>query len=192
MLFCEGRNTEPAYFKALRRHAFPNTLVDVKIAPGVGVPMTIAKCAKECAKSQRRNKKGASFAENDSVWAVFDRDKHPRFDEAVNLCREHDIDVARSDPCFELWLVLHEQDYDKPCSCDEVQRKLEDLRPEYDRNSAKMPDCDNLMNRIEEAEQRAERQLSRRREEGCPCGNPSTTVFQLTRAIRVADEAARP
>ena len=191
MLLCEGRNTEPAYFTALRR-AFPNTLVEVEIAPGLGVPMTVSQCAIESAKSQRRNKKGASFAENDSVWAVFDRDAHPRFDEAVNLCREHGIGVARSDPCFELWLVLHERDYNKPCSCDEVQRKLEALRPEYDRNRAKMPDCDNLMNRIEEAERRAEKQLSRRREEGCPCGNPSTTVFRLTRAIREADEAARP
>lgn len=160
--------------------------------PGVGVPKAIAKFAIEYAKSRRRNKKGASFAENDSVWAVFDRDEHPHFDEVVDLCRRHEIGVARSDPCFELWLVLHEQDYDKPCDRREIQRKLEGLRPEYDRNSAKMPDCADLVNRIEEAEQRAERQLSRRWEEGCPCGNPSTTVFQLIHAFREADEAARP
>lgn len=191
MLFCEGRNTEPAYLSALKR-ASPNALVEAETFRGVGVPMTVAERAKEYAQSRRRNKRGASFAENDSVWAVFDRDKHHHFDEAVDLCRRHDIGIARSDPCFELWLVLHEQDYDKPCNHHEIQRVLGDLRPEYDRNSAKMPDCDSLMSRIEEAEQRAERQLRRRQEEGCPYGNPSTTVFRLTRAFREADRVARP
>ena len=100
--------------------------------------------------------------------------------------------MIRSDPCFELWLILHERDHDKPCTRQDVQRELECLRSEYDKRRAKTPDCTDMARRVEEAEERAEAQLRRREEESAPHGNPSTTVFLLTRAIRSADENARP
>ena len=179
VLFCEGARTEPAYFEAIKR-ARSGTLIAVEIVPAAGVPMTIAKTAIAVAKPRRRKE---SFEEGDQVWAVFDRDAHPRFEEAVRLCEQHGVKVARSDPCFELWLILHERVYDRPCDRREAQRKFE-CRPEYD--------FDALVRRVEEAESRAEAQLRRREAEGAPCGNPSTTVFRLTRAIRDADERARP
>lgn len=183
VLFCEGRNTEPAYFKAIKR-ACSDTLIAVEIVPAVGVPMTIAEKAAKKAQTRRRHRGGRdSFEEGDQIWAMFDRDEHPRFKEAVRLCEQHDVEVARSDPCFELWLILHEQDYDRPCDRHEAQRKFE-RQPEYD--------CDALVRQVEQAERRAEAQLRRREKEGAPHGNPSTTVFRLTRAIRDADEGARP
>ena len=188
VLFCEGRNTEPDYFEATER-ARSGTLIAVEIVPAVGVPMTIAKTAIAVAKPRRRKE---SFEEGDQIWAVFDRDAHPRFEEAVRLCEQHGVKVARSDPCFELWLILHERDYDQPCDRREAQRELGCLRTEYDRSRGKMPDCADMVRRVEEAESRAEAQLRRREAEGAPCGNPSTTVFRLTRAIRDADERARP
>ena len=188
ILFCEGQNTEPTYFDAIKR-ARSGTLIAVEIVPAAGVPMTIAKTAIAAAKPRRRKE---SFEEGDQVWAVFDRDAHPRFEEAVRLCEQHGVEVARSDPCFELWLILHERDYDRPCNRREAQRELGCLRTEYDRSRGKMPDCADTVRRVEEAESRAEAQLRRREAEGAPCGNPSTTVFRLTRAIRDADERARP
>ncbi len=179
VLFCEGARTEPDYFKAIKR-ARSGTLIAVEIVPAAGVPMTIAKTAIAAAKPRRRKE---SFEEGDQVWAVFDRDAHPRFEEAVRLCEQHGVKVARSDPCFELWLILHERDYDRPCDRHEAQRKFE-CRPEYD--------FDALVRRVEEAESRAEAQLRCREAEGAPYGNPSTTVFRLTRAICDADERARP
>ena len=189
-LFCEGAKTEPAYFTAIGR-ACPDTLIAVK--DGVGVPMTVAEQAAAEAESRKRGRKRReSFEEGDQVWAVFDRDQHPRFNDAVALCKQHGIGVARSNPCFELWLILHERDHDKPCTRQDVQRELECLRPEYDKRRAKTPDCADMVCRVEEAEERAEAQLRRREEEGATRGNPSTTVFRLTRAIRSADENARP
>ena len=150
--------------------------------------MTVAKRAvKEAGRA-----KPDSFEEGDQVWAVFDRDKHPRFGEAVALCREHGIGVASSDPCFELWLILHEREYDRLCGPDEAQKELASLRPEYDRRGAKTVDCDDLANRVEEAEERAEAQLQRRTEEGAPFGNPSTTVGRLTHEIRKAADLFSP
>ena len=151
--------------------------------------MTVAKKAKAEAESRKQKD---SFEKGDRIWAVFDRDEHPRFEEAVALCKKHGVSVARSDPCFELWLILHERDYNRPCSRQEAQRELKRLRTEYDRDGAKTPDCTDMVCRVEEAEKRAEAQLRNREREGTPYGNPSTTVFQLTRAIRSADENARP
>ena len=156
--------------------------------------MTIATEAIKFAKSQgmtktsRRRKN--SFEENDEVWAVFDRDEHPNFEEAISLCQDNNVKVARSNPCFELWLILHEMDYNRPNQRDAVQRKLKKLRPEYDNRKGKIPDCDDLVTRVELAEERGKVLVERREEEGVPHGNPSTTVGNLTRAIRKANELA--
>ncbi len=72
-----------------------------------------------------------------------------------------------------------------------MQAILERLRPEYDKDGLKTPDCDDLVSRVQDAERRADVLLRRRRESGNPHGNPSTTVGYLTREIREADEKAR-
>ena len=195
VLFCEGRKDEPDYFRAIRR-ACQSTLIDVEVVPGPGVPMTVAERAVDRAKKHglapRRRKPKDSFEKDDQVWAVFDRDVHPHFDDAVKLCERNGVRVARSNPCFELWLILHERDYNGYRSRHAVQKDWEALCPEYDRGGAKTPDCADLVQRVEDAERRAEAQLQRRVKEGKPHGNPSTTAGRLTRAIREADAAARP
>ena len=192
VLFCEGAKTEPAYFAAIRR-ACSGAMIAVEIVRGPGAPMTVAEEATQEAKSRKRGRRGTdSFEEGDRIWAVFDRDAHPRFDDAVTLCERHGVKVGRSDPCFELWLILHQGDYNKPCSSQDAQRKLAQLRPEYDKDGTKTPNCGELAGHVEEAEERAEAQLQRREEEGAPYGNPSTTVGRLTRAIREAAERASP
>ena len=157
--------------------------------------MTIAMEAVKFAQSQGLTKKSRrkknSFEENDEVWAVFDRDEHPNFDDAVSLCQANNVGVARSNPCFELWLILHERDYDRPDHRKDVQKALKSLRPEYDNHGRKVPDCNDLVTRVKAAEERGKVLVERRQEEGIPYGNPSTTVGILTRAIRIANEAAR-
>ena len=194
ILFCEGRNTEPAYFSALKR-VWTGALISVESKPGVGVPMTIAREAVKFAKSEGLTKssrrKKSSFERKDEVWAVFDRDTHPNFDAAVKFCLDNSVGVARSNPCFELWLILHERDCDRPDSSDDIQRTLKRLRPEYDRHIGKIPNCDEMVIRVESAERRGNVLVDRRREEGNPYGNPSTTVGMLTKAIRLANELSR-
>ena len=90
----------------------------MKSYPAQGVPDTLATKAAELARKlgllPGRRKAKNSFEENDEVWAVFDRDEHPNFDQAIDRCRRAGVRVARSNPCFELWLILHEKDYDRP------------------------------------------------------------------------------
>ena len=195
VLFCEGSKTEPAYFNAIRL-ACSSTMIAVMTHGGVGVPYTIAMRAVQYAREHRLGRHGRdrlnSFEAGDQVWAVFDRDDHPRFKEAVHLCGDHGVHVARSNPCFELWLILHERDYSRPNHRRALQAELNRLRPEYDRHGAKTPDCNNLVLRVRDAERRAERLLINRETAGDPFGNPSTTVGRLTRAIREADQSAHP
>ena len=88
--------------------------------------------------------------------------------------------------------MLHERDYNRPNNRRKVQAELRTLRPEYDSHGAKTQKCDELVTRVQEAEQRGEAQLRNRELDGCPYGNPSTTVGRLTRAIREAKERAQP
>ena len=192
VLVCEGGKTEPSYFLALE-DALSNTLVSLKIVEGVGVALTVAQKAAEEAEnlysvaSERRD----SFSEGDQVWAVFDVDDHPRLDEAVAICEEREVGVGRSNPCFELWLILHEEDYDRPSTCRELQKRLQAIHPEYDRKRSKTVSFEELLVRVEAAENRATSQLRRRAEEGDRYGNPSTTVGSLARALREAEQRAR-
>ena len=195
ILYCEGRKTEPAYFQAIQRTC-SSALISIEPHGGVGVPMTIAKAAVAYAKAEglapRSRRRKHSFEKQDQVWAVFDRDEHPEFQQAVMMCEHSGVRVARSNPCFELWLILHDQDYNRPNRRQRVQADLKALRPEYNPKRAKTPDCDELVRRVRNAEQRAAAQLRDRELDGSPYGNPSTTVGTLTRAIREANALAQP
>ncbi len=183
-LVCEGRNTEPEYFRSIKRR-FCGTLVEVQIAGGVGTPLTIAR---EAVKRKKAKKGRDSLSANDEVWAVFDIDTHPNVAEAANLCQSNGIGVARSNPCFELWLILHVRDYDRPASSADLLRDLRIERPEYNPNEGKTPDCNSLVQQVATAINRAEAQLRRRDEEGNIAGVPSTTVGRLVQAILTAAE----
>ncbi len=162
---------------------------------GVGAPITIAEHAVEFAggKRSKRGNRGErnSFEERDQIWAVFDRDEHERYDEAVRLCEENGVRIARSNPCFEVWLILHERDYHRPDDRKEVQNELRRLRPEFSAKGAKIPNCDEMVERLLEAEKRGRELCLRREEEGEPHGRPSTTVGELTKAIREMANSVR-
>ena len=190
-ILCEGANTERDYFRSLQR-VQPDLIID--LTPAVGVPYTVATEAatlcKELGLGKKKKKKINSFEVRDQVWAVFDRDAHPRFEDAIALCKKEGVYVARSNPCFEVWLILHKEDYQKPDGRNLVQLRLSKLCPEYDPKKKKSADCSKLIDALEAAEKRAAAQLNRRSDEGAPFGPPSTTVHLLTLAIRKAIKKA--
>lgn len=190
LIYCEGENTEPHYFRALLALHDHAVLLDI-----VPVPGDLIKLAREAGERGRREGVGRrrrlnSFEEADQVWAVFDRDEHPGFDETIRICESNGVSVARSNPCFELWRILHEREFERPDGSRAVCRELAALNPEYDPNRRKVCPWDRLGERVEAAELRARLQLSRREGEGAPHGRPSTTVGGLTREIREAAHRA--
>ena len=189
-IYCEGELTEKTYFDALAREykkLGPIKLTTIPEREPKGIAQkAVDRVKMECVPKRQKN----SFEQNDQVWAVFDRDTHPHYDAAIQTCQKGGVQVARSNPCFDLWLVLHIEDYDRAGRQDAVQTRLETLRPEYNREKNKSCDCDHLVKSVEDAEARAARQLARRTSEGVPFGPPSTTVGHLTAAIRAAAQAA--
>ena len=194
-VFCEGAKTEPAYLDAVQRQ-FDSAQILVEATGVGGVPSTVADEAIRHAKVLRRDLRSradrrSSFEEADQVWVVFDQDRHPNVPSVVRRCRDSKVEVAYSNPCFELWLVLHLEPYDRPAEGSDVQARLHALFPAYDHERSPAPDFSGLLATLEVAVQRARDQAERRQSEGAPSGNPSTTVFRLLQAITVAHADAQ-
>lgn len=186
-IYCEGAGTEPAYFRAIDHH-YDRVQLHVR---GIGAdPLTVAQRAINDPLRGTPWASASSFEEQDQVWAVFDRNSHLAFAPALSACRHAGVRTAHSDPCFELWLVLHLEHYDRPAASIDVQRRLRLLYPAYDHQRTPGPEFLHLLKGLECAESRAQHQLRRRLKEDRPCGNPSTTVGCLTRAIGNAQRRA--
>ena len=82
------------------------------------VPVSVVKKARKLM-AEGRNE----FSARDRTWVVFDRDAHPSFVQAINEAETQGISVAYSNPCFELWVVLHYRDDDGPAQRSEIQRR---------------------------------------------------------------------
>jgi hypothetical protein len=106
-IFCEGERTEPAYLEALKRRPEVRDVasVDLRIEAEHGMPETLVSSAVKA-----RDKSADEEGEIDEFWCVFDVEwprNHPRLREAIQQARNNDINLAISNPCFELWLILH-------------------------------------------------------------------------------------
>ena len=106
VIFCEGEASEPDYIAAVKRlpHVQRNVAVNIEIAPGRGVPLTLV---------ERAVARRSGDPEVDECWCVFDVEwprHHPNLEKALQLADAHGVRVAVSNPCFELWLLLHFQD----------------------------------------------------------------------------------
>ena len=180
VLYSEGKNTEPAYFRAFEA-SLPGALIELEIIKAVGVPVTIAEAA------AKRKKSKTALQPGDEVWAVFDRDAHPAFDRAIATCHDNGVGLAISNPCFELWLILHSEEFGRPDDRHQIQAHFQKLCPEYDPKGGKTPDCKVLVADVLAAERRAEAQRSERAKDGAD--HPMTTVDLLTKAMRAASLA---
>ena len=102
------------------------------------------------------------------------------------------IRLAISDPCFELWGILHYQECNASLDRHECQNKLGEWCPGYSKKKRKVFDDPKVIeHNYRDAVGRAENALTRRREEGRPEGNPSTTVHRLTEYILEVVEQSR-
>lgn len=187
ILIAEGKNTEPDYFRAVQTF-YRGTLIDIEIVDAAGVPKTIAEKAIVAKKTLKADSKHASWKQHDEVWAIFDRDEHPHVNDALHLCEQHGVGIAFSNTCFELWLILHFEDFNNLDDRHKVQKHLKKLCPEYDPSKGKRPNCEALMEYIPSAEARGYRQMQEREKEGDRWARPVTTVGELTAAIRRAAE----
>ena len=99
----EGEKTEPAY---LDMWAHRNTDVHVEIKDTGMSPDALVRRAKEHERRQPKKHENRDF---DEIWCVSDTDEHKKLRHAIDDARQSGIEMVVSNPCFELWLVLHVQ-----------------------------------------------------------------------------------
>lgn len=182
LIFCEGARTEPEYLNALRRLPAVHDMaaVDIRIETGQGgsVPITLVTMA-----IAARRRAAGEEGEIDEVWCVFDVEwprNHPDLKMAVEQARQGGVEVAVSNPSFELWLILHFQDQSSWLDNDGARR----LRRQLDGCTGKGLDPGKYVPNIQEATRRAvaldERHL--RNATSFPHDNPSSGMHRLVAA----------
>jgi hypothetical protein len=111
LIVCEGEKTEPTYFEDIRKQLrLPKAEVRVLHSALGTQPRQIVDYAEEVFRGDR---------EFDLVYAVFDRDEHTSYHDALLRAAQLDHQLKNdfkkgvrffavpSVPCFELWLLIH-------------------------------------------------------------------------------------
>lgn len=111
VLAYEGNNTEALYFEELKVNERFNDdliyLVSLRRPKNDtnSAPIYVFKKLKKEAKDEY------NFGAGDELWMIIDRDKWSNIPEISTLCKkEGNFYLALSNPCFELWLLLHLKD----------------------------------------------------------------------------------
>ncbi len=123
LIVSEGSKTEPNYFNEIRVDLRLST-ANIQIMPSdYGTcPLDVATFAHDLFINgdRRRSIEPRSF---DKIYSVFDRDDHARYFEALDFVESKNKKIKNdqkllvefyaiaSIPCFELWLLLHFENY---------------------------------------------------------------------------------
>lgn len=180
LVVCEGKNTEPEYFRQFAA-AHRASLVQVDVVPEAGAPRTVIERAQRLRKQAKADAKreGDSFLAYDAVWCAIDVDEHPNLNDAIETARQSGLNVAVSNPCIELWLVLHHREPPGMIHRRDVQRLLKSFVPDYDKHVA--------YHRYAEGYNAACRRARRLDDLAATVNdlgrNPTTGVYQLTEFI---------
>lgn len=102
LIICEGSNTEHDYFKS-----FPVPSNMVEVLGGKNSKNSLVSYALKC-------QQDPEYAGRE-IWCVYDFDKKPDenesqvddFNSSILRAKAHNLKVAWSNDCFDLWFVLH-------------------------------------------------------------------------------------
>lgn len=145
LIVSEGSKTEPNYFKEIRAEYRLHS-ANVEVQPGaLGTqPIQVVEYARELFENGD-SYKGIRPRVFEQVYAVFDRDDHPTFHDALARARALDgalrndlkqpvkFAAIPSRPSFEFWLLLHFEDVHHLIHRTEVMRRLKRHLRGYDK-----------------------------------------------------------
>lgn len=104
VIIAEGKNKEPNYFKQFE---FRDSRIKLQIiSPDI---TNKNNSAKGLLKQAISYKKKETLSGSDEVWIVFDSDANSddTLCEVRNRASANNINLAQSNPCFEVWLYYH-------------------------------------------------------------------------------------
>jgi hypothetical protein len=106
LIVCEGKETEPNYFRGLRDEETVREKFSVVVQKGKG-----GSCLDVVQQAAAEKEKAATRGEEfDEVWCVFDverAEQRQQVTKARALAEKHGILLALSNPSFEVWLLAH-------------------------------------------------------------------------------------
>lgn len=188
LIVTEGTETEVNYFKNIKQiieNLFRNKIIVDKISLNIeGTGRSTKVLVNEAIKKR-------SLGSYSEVWVVFDKDDNSDFDEAIEMAKKEGLNIAWSNECFELWLLLHFQYLESSISRADYYSKLTSHFKEnninrgiYNKSINKIFDITYPF--VETAIQRSESLLLHHKQNGvfCPSKmNPSTTVQDLVKDL---------
>lgn len=176
--------TEEAYLLFWKRRFRQLTLVEVHEFRGT--PMSLVEKAVELKTEEEREAKRGRGRAHDQVWCVFDVDAHPYLHDAIALAAAEGINVAISNPCIELWFLLHFVDQrayiDRHAAQKEAKAALSCNKQLTTSALERMAD------NFDTAKERARKLDDKHLKDDTPApGNPSSGVWRLVDSIAAGD-----
>ena len=99
LIITDAEQTEKNYFEGIK-NSIPDSLkndLQIKIYSNKALVKIIDFAAEQRNKDERfRN-----------IWLVFDRDEVKNFDKLIEVAKKNKMNVAWSNPCFEIWLMSY-------------------------------------------------------------------------------------
>ena len=147
LIVTEGSKTEPLYLEEIRTtHHLHSANVEVQPGQLGTAPIQVVRYARQLFEEGDLHKsiRPKSF---DLVYAVFDRDDHDSYFNALDLAKSLDGKLRNDDrqpvsfkaiasiPSFELWLLLHYEDTQHPLHRHEVMERLRRHIPGYEKGT---------------------------------------------------------
>ena len=191
LIISEGSKTEPNYFREIRA-AYRLHTANVEVRPSeLGTaPIQVVQYAHDLFVNgdSHKNIQPRAF---EKVFAVFDRDSHESYHQALALAESLNgklkndakqlitFQAIASVPSFELWLLLHFEDVLAPLHRDEVFRRLRQYIPNYEKGANNT--FANTSQTIAIATERAERLAERFSAHTDP--EPFTAIVELVQLL---------
>lgn len=150
LIDAEGSKTEPNYFSEIRAaYRLHTANVEVRASELGTAPIQVVQYARELFENggQHKHIQPRAF---EQVYAVFDRDDHDSYFDALRLAESLDgklkndakqfirFRAIASVPSFELWLLLHYADVQASLHRDEVMHRLKQHYPGYEKGAQRV------------------------------------------------------
>ena len=196
LIACEGECTEPNYIKNL----VAVEKLNKNIAEGTVVKIATHQHSDPCGVLadllSTHNRE-----DFDECWIVIDRDAvefkgngfggHTKenFNKAIENALQNNVKIAFSNPCFELWIILHFEYRDTESSRDDIQdkalEKINSLLPQGKKlkNVDKLKNFERLYSLLKEKTPSAIKFAKKLSENEVQRKNPSTSVYRLVNAL---------
>jgi hypothetical protein len=149
------------------------------------VPTTLVGHAIKAKSAAVRDEKRGRGSAWDEIWCMFDEDAHHGLHDAIASAVAHDIKLAVTSPCVELWFILHFEDQTAHIERQQAQSRA---RRHLSCDKALSDTALDLLGRhYEDARARAIVLDAKHAGDGSPPrSNPSSEVWKLVDRIRPA------